>query len=130
MHLVAVAHAAAAAACLAAAVAWQGGSTAAALGAAAGLCLAGVAARRRLPLPVGAVAAHPDPARWQVLTDQGWQRAVLRHAGRGGGSLSLRLDGAAGASLDLTVWRSTLRPAAWRRLCVLACCGRVAGGAS
>jgi len=80
---------------------------------------------RRAPLRVGGLCASADPAAWRLLLDSGWAQARLLGCRRGACWLSLTLwldDAAAGSARRqaITVWQPALRPAAWRRLCIVA----------
>lgn len=130
--LAASAQAAGAAASLAVSLAWLGaGSVLAGIAAAVLLALAWLAIRPgRGGASVGALAAQADSPAWRVLTGQGWQAATLRRAELRGGRLFLRLAASAGADFRITVWRATLRPQTWRRLCFMTAGSRAAGGAA
>ncbi|SAI73607.1 integral membrane protein [Bordetella ansorpii] len=95
--------------------------------AAAGTASAAMAARarihRRPGVRVGGLRASPDPAAWSLLSESGWRGARLVECRRGLFWLSLSLcpddTRTLPRRLCVTVWRPTLSPSAWRRLCIV-----------
>ncbi|MBO1111997.1 hypothetical protein [Bordetella petrii] len=118
------------AACVAAAAWWQAGPQGLAVLAGTAGALAGLrrALGRRRPAgrgPVRAIRAVAGSRRWQVRVESRWHPATLRDARRGACWLDLRLqpDPAAGRAVTnyrVAVWRPSVSPARWRRLCLLA----------
>lgn len=110
------------------AAAWHGAAWTAAAVLASLLAAAGLLHSIRSSLsPVSALRTAPGAGRWQVRLPGGWQDAALVDQHRGPAWLTLTLQPLPSGStafnnnnVTFTVWQRTLRPQAWRRLCLLA----------
>ena len=128
---------AAAVASILTAAAWHGAAWTALAVLAALLLAAGLLHSVRSSLsPVSALRTAPGAGRWQVRLPGGWQDAALVDQHRGPAWLTLTLQPLPSGStafknnnVTFTVWQRTLRPEAWRRLCLLAGAARRASPA-